>query len=168
MRHFMKILAVLAAIQLAVASASAQQTVEPEKRAVIIKLMQVTKASDISLQISDAFVGQMIPIMKRQKPEWPDRVFEIMSEVIRATFKENNTDMIEQVIPIYDRHFTVSELNDLVTFYQTPAGQKAISTMPSIIQESLAVGQAWSQKIMPMVRQRLQQRLKDEGLEGFQ
>ncbi|MEE9297193.1 MAG: DUF2059 domain-containing protein [Phycisphaerae bacterium] len=168
MRHFMKILAVLAAIQLAVASASAQQTVEPEKRAVIIKLMQMTGASDIGLQFGDMIVGQMIPMMKRQNPEWPDRVFEIISEVIHDTFEANVTDMIEQLIPLYDRHFTVSELNDMITFYQTPTGQKAISTMPTILQESSAAGQAWSQKITPIAIQRLQQRLKEEGLEGFQ
>ena len=164
----MKILAVLAAVQLAAASAAAQQTVEPEKRAVIVKLMQMTEALDIGLQFADAISDQMIQMMKIQNPKVPDRVFDITREVIHATFEENTTDLIELVVPVYDRHFTVSELNDMITFYQTPTGQKVISTMPAILQESMAAGQAWSVKIMLMVTQRIQQRLKEEGLERFQ
>lgn len=164
----MKFLAVLAAVQLAATPAAAQQTVEPEKRAAIVKLMQMTGTMDMAVRFADAITGQSIQMVKKRNPDTPARVFVIMNEAMHATFEENATDLIELIVPIYDRHFTVSELNDMITFYQTPTGQKVISTMPAILPESIAAGQAWGQKITPMATRRLQRRLKQEGLERFQ
>ena len=41
---------------------------------------------------------------------------------------------------IYAKHFTKEELNDLLKFYQSPTGKKAIKEMPSIMMESRELG----------------------------
>ena len=39
---------------------------------------------------------------------------------------------------IYARHFTVTELNELSAFYQTPVGSKALREMPQVMGEFTA------------------------------
>ena len=47
-------------------------------------------------------------------------------------------DVMADAAPIYARHFTLKELRDLVTFYKSPTGKKAIVAMPQASMEMLA------------------------------
>ena len=142
----------------------AQQAVTPEMRALIVKLMKMTGAIDIGVQLADAVLVQMKPVFKNQNPNIPERAFDIMQEEFRATFLENRAELTEQIVIIYNRHFTASELRKLIVFYQTPIGRKTISIIPRVFQESTVAGQQFSQRMMPVAMQRVQQRFKEEGI----
>jgi len=51
--------------------------------------------------------------------------------------------------PVLAQHFTVSEVEELIAFYETPVGQKYISVSPTVMQESSAL---ISQKYMPELK----------------
>ena len=38
--------------------------------------------------------------------------------------------------PVFSKHFTVAEIKELTAFYESPIGQKFISTTPTVMQES--------------------------------
>jgi uncharacterized protein len=44
-------------------------------------------------------------------------------------------DMLNDMIPIYEKHFTKSEIDSLITFYSSPAGQKFLHEMPAVTGE---------------------------------
>lgn len=44
-------------------------------------------------------------------------------------------DIINDVIPIYQRHFTQEDVNSLINFYSTPAGQHMLALQPVIMKE---------------------------------
>lgn len=44
----------------------------------------------------------------------------------------------DQIVPIYEKTFTISEIRDLIAFYKTPTGQKSINSMPTVLREALA------------------------------
>jgi hypothetical protein len=48
------------------------------------------------------------------------------------------TDSLKDAPTIYARHFTAAELHDLVAFYRTPTGSKALSEMPRVMGEFYA------------------------------
>ena len=48
-------------------------------------------------------------------------------------------DMLNDMIPIYQRHFTKSEIDGLTTFYSSPVGQKFLHEMPAVTSESMQV-----------------------------
>jgi hypothetical protein len=48
------------------------------------------------------------------------------------------TDSLKQAPSIYARHFTAAELHDLVNFYRSPTGSKALSEMPQVMGEFYA------------------------------
>ena len=53
-------------------------------------------------------------------------------------------DMIDEIVPLYARHFSADELHQMAAFYKSPVGMKVLSTLPAIAAESMQV----SQKIM--------------------
>ena len=52
----------------------------------------------------------------------------------------------------------------MIAFYETPVGKKTIEVTPSLIQESMQVGQRWVQQVMPGVEEKVTARLKAEGI----
>ena len=90
-------------------------------------------------------MNQMLPALKKMAPDAPEKFWQdFMAEV-----KPN--DLVNMVIPIYQKHLTEKEIKAINAFYDTPAGKKLIQVQPYIIQESMAAGQQWGQKIAQKV-----------------
>ena len=47
------------------------------------------------------------------------------------------------IVGVYEHHFSSEELRQLISFYQTPIGQKMISESPDLMQESMQAGRQW-------------------------
>lgn len=50
-------------------------------------------------------------------------------------------DMINEIVPLYARHFTVDEIHQMAVFYKTPVGTKMLTVMPQLMGESMQIGQ---------------------------
>ena len=61
----------------------------------------------------------------------------MIAEMLDGIFKDYPTDTIlEEAIPIYQKHLTTADVDALVTFYSTPVGQKVLNELPAILSES--------------------------------
>ena len=66
----------------------------------------------------------------------------------------------DECVAIYTRHFTVDELEQLATFYRSPAGRKAIALQADLSSEMIAAGKRVGENL---VRSReLQEELREE------
>ena len=66
--------------------------------------------------------------------------FDLFAQKFRASFPEKLKlpEIIADVhYPLYDKYFTELDLQHMVEFYRTPTGQKAISSMPALMQEAM-------------------------------
>jgi hypothetical protein len=72
-----------------------------------------------------------------------------MSDVFWEKFsaKMDAKTLIDKIIPLYDKYYTVEDLRAVNAFYSSPAGQKVLSTLPQLMQESMKVGQEWGREI---------------------
>lgn len=50
-------------------------------------------------------------------------------------------EMIAEMAPLYARHFTGTEIEQLAQFYSTPLGRKVMSVMPQLTAESMMMSQ---------------------------
>ena len=66
----------------------------------------------------------------------PVQLAELRHEFERIQF-EFATKVMEDAPALYARFFTAAELHELLAFYRTPVGVKAMRTMPQITAESL-------------------------------
>ncbi|MHA3044068.1 DUF2059 domain-containing protein [Riemerella anatipestifer] len=57
-------------------------------------------------------------------------------------------ELIDIIIPIYDKYYTEEDVDELIKFYKTPVGKKVISTMPDIYRDSINAGQLWGNKLV--------------------
>src|ERR1039458_6881808 len=45
--------------------------------------------------------------------------------------------ILNDMVPIYQRHLTKSDADELIAFYSSPVGQKALRELPHITEEAL-------------------------------
>lgn len=138
-------------------------TLSAEKRADIHQLLAMTGALSIGKQVGVAYATQMAETLKKARPDIPDEVFKAVTAEVQAVFDERGGQFLdESVVPMYDKYFTGPEIKEMIRFYGTDLGQKAIRVMPALVNESMQLGQQWGQSLAPVIEQRVLARLKKE------
>jgi hypothetical protein len=69
----------------------------------------------------------------------------------------------EQLVTVYDKHFTVEEVKGLLQFYGSPLGQKVAAEMPKISREIQAATRAASNKAAKEALAELKQQNPEVG-----
>lgn len=141
-------------------SSYASSEITPEKKKLVDTLLEQTgqSASAVSMQLTDLFSRQMILHLKRSNPNTNPRAFDILQEEVAAVVNEEifeNGALEEMTYPIYDKYFTESDLEKMIEFNNTDAGEKMIREMPNVMRESMLAGQEFSQTLGPKIQQRL-------------
>ncbi len=147
--------------------AADRQTIDPEFRADIQRLMDMTGQASIGAQIASTISRNIVDGMRRSNPGVPDRAIAIANEVLSAEFSRafSAPDGIQaQCVDLYGRFFTHEDVTALLAFYATPVGRKTLTVLPQIVQDSMAIGQQWAQANVPRIINILQERLRSEGL----
>lgn len=100
-------------------------------------------------------VTQMSAMFK-QNSQIPDDVWTDMEKEFLLTSMEQ---LAEMLTPVYEKHLTKADLQQVIKFYETPAGVRFAAKTPLIMEESMKIGQEWGMKI----GQQLQQKIKEKG-----
>ena len=128
--------------------------ISQEKRALIKELLEITESSKNAQQIMDEMVRAELPklvstILKNapaldsDSPEVQKKLTDIVSRMAgkyrdRVIKKIDVNQLIDEVsYPIYDKYFTTSELRDIIGFYNSATGKKAIAVLPQVIGDSM-------------------------------
>lgn len=124
----------------------------PTYRETLRKMMEVS-GSEATYK---AAISQMVTMFKQQKSSVPN---EFWNEFEQAATKNVSEDLLNMLLPVYQRHLAETEIKDIIRFYQSPAGKKFAEKSPLIMQESMQIGQQWGMKI----GQELEKKLKEKG-----
>jgi len=125
--------------------ASSSPDIPSEKEQAIRKLMEMIGAADFGVQVSQQLLSQIRPAF----PQVPESLWAEFAESL------DPAELTGLAIPIYDRHFTMEELQALIDFYTTPLGQQVVKKLPLVAQESNAIGQQWGETKALEIMQRL-------------
>lgn len=118
-----------------------------DKKDDIRTLLNITGAGEQGVQAMKMMIGNF----KKSMPQVPEKFWtEFMKEVKPG-------DLVEMIIPIYEKHFTEADIKAIIAFYNTPVGKKFIMKQPVIQQESFKVGSAWGRKLGMRVAAKLQE-----------
>lgn len=118
------------------------------KIADIKKLLTLTKSADLGVQM----MREMLENFRTTLPEVPDEFW------LEFAGRVKTEDLIELMVPIYDRHLSHQDIIDLIQFFESPAGKKLVLVQPEIMKESMQAGQAWGQQIGMEVASELQKK----------
>jgi uncharacterized protein len=132
--------------------AFAQKKMDPAKEKDIRHLLELTGAATLGAQV----MNQMLQTFRQTMPNVPADFWpELQKEL-------NPNELVERVIPVYDKQLNGGEIKDLIKFYETTTGKKLIKVMPAITQESMEIGKAWGRDIGEKVMKKLQQKGLDK------
>ena len=107
-----------------------------------------------TLEAYQTAVKQMLDMFKAQNPEIDSKIW---ADLEKEFLEVSLDDLIEMLAPVYERHLTISDLKEIIKFYQTPVGRKYAKETPAITQESMLVGAEWGNKIGQKFSERMNQ-----------
>ena len=131
---------------------SPAQAAEPTT-ASVQKLMELTGASEMAQQLLD----QIVPHMRKMTPDAPAEFW--------SDFR-NRVDtkaLMAKMIPVYQRTLDQATVDALVKFYGSPAGQAFIKAQPTIMAESMKIGEAWGMALGQQIAKELQARKREKA-----
>jgi uncharacterized protein len=135
----------------------------PATQADVEKYLEVMHSHEMMLQMVDAMAKPMQKMMHEEymkdKDSLPPDFEERMNKAMNDMLREMPWDQILQaMVPAYQKHFTKGDMDALVAFYSTPTGQKVLREMPGLMADSMDT-------MMPVIRQHVEkvsQRMQDE------
>ncbi len=83
-------------------------------------------------------VPQLVNMMKQQAASQPDSFWE---DFTKRWTKQFIDKMMEGITPIYQKHLTLKDLEDILAFYNTPVGKKLSASTPVMGKEAMRIGQ---------------------------
>src|ERR1700723_3163320 len=119
--------------------AAPPEKLDPAKEAAIRHLMDITETSKLGENMNAAVIRQVRDFISQALPQ--DQVPKFMD-----TFSQKYTasaptgPVIDAMVPIYARNFTMEEIQQLAKFYESPLGQHLVKVMPRVVGESQAAG----------------------------
>jgi len=146
-RIFIMVVLVVVASVVSVSAEDKATSRSAEKRADIRRMMELTGAGKIGTQ----FMDQLITIFKQGKSGVSDKFWEDFQAEVDAN------ELVEMVIPIYEKYLTHDEIRGLIKFYESPVGKKLIEVQPKIMQESMMAGQKWGQQLGEKIANKLRE-----------
>ena len=120
-------------------AADAPKTSSYQAADMLLNMMSMDKLTQQSTSnMVDAMLGRLPPKAQNR-------------DALQAFFKKHVgwAALKEDFIQIYVEAFSEKELHDLIAFYKTPTGQKAITVVPSLMQKGAQIGQSRVQKHLP-------------------
>ena len=122
---------------------------KPDKVKDIRRLLDLTGSGKLGVQV----MGQMVTQFKTMLPKVPPKFWDDFMK------QASPDELIDLIVPLYDKRLTHGEVKDVIKFYQTQAGKKLVSVLPELTAESMEVGKQWGMKL----GMKVQQQLKEKG-----
>jgi uncharacterized protein len=106
------------------------------------KLFDVMASRDQVRQLMEQMFAQMRAINRQEmKKKHPDISEEELARAERGSQELIRSfpidEMLSDMVPVYQRHFTKAEIEELTAFYSSPIGQKFLHEMPAVTAESM-------------------------------
>jgi len=130
-------------------------------------LFEVMQIHQQMRQVMDAMMKQQSAMihetLKERYPQTSAERIARADQMIAETMKDMPMDAIlDDMIPIYQRHFSKADIDAMSTFYASPTGQKMMREMPALTSESMQASYARIQKQMDAMTKRAEQIVKED------
>jgi hypothetical protein len=157
-------------------SGFSQQGPPTEKQVLVTKFRQLTGADKVNLRINVSFedirndlletvdgdkdlTDAQKQVLRKSAIEAYDRLDNQLKAFLNDTATINPLSE-GAVFRVYDQTFNETELKDLIAFYSTPTGEKALRFLPTL---SAQVQEAFQAMLLPKIQDFIAPRIKAES-----
>ena len=149
MRHRFRPAAILiAALALAIPSAAgAQNATDPVALAKAKALVQVSNLVAMRDQMVALVEAQIAALVRDANPGEDDKVNRAVADLIRPALKRRIPEYLDLAAGVYADHFTRAELDQLVSFYKSPLGQKLVREQDELVPAIAQMSRDWVNRV---------------------
>src|SRR5580698_1078191 len=122
----------------------------PATKEDVERYFQAVHSHDMMLKMMEAMSQPMHQSAhdqcEKEKDRLPADCEERINKMLDAMTKELPFDeMMQSMVPAYQKHFTKGDMDALIAFYSTPTGQKVLQELPAVMGEGM-------EAMMPIMR----------------
>ena len=126
-----------------------------------IMKMQLVNGSNASV---NALFPRIVAQLKQSKPDLSDAR---MAAMKMDVFDVEVASLNEQLIPVFKKYYTQSEVKEIIAFYETTVGKKLAETTPKIMMDQMQLTQTWAMGLMSKMQTYLDKQPKDNVPPGI-
>ncbi len=144
---------------------TANADVDRSKEQLIRTLVNLTDTPQVQALFSQELIDRVSSAISMFGPTLNPQTMNVIQQQTRAVVSEHIQDgdaLYSVLAPVYEKHFNLIELNQLVQFYQSPLGQKLVKTSPELMSETMDLGSQWGLSLVPEIVQRVRSRLDEQ------
>jgi uncharacterized protein len=160
-KHSPTLVACLTAFLLA-ASPALPQSPAPDAMTAARELVTTMRAADQFKALMPIIVKNLKPAIVQNRPE-VERDYDTMMPLLLEGMNARVNEIVDEVTALYARTFTAEELREVTAFYRGPTGQKFLQKQPTIMHESMAIGQKFGQSVATEMQSRIIEELRKRG-----
>lgn len=132
----------------------------PATQADIERYLQVMHSREMMNQMVDAMLKPVHKMMHEQymqqkdslPPDFEARMGKMMDDMMKDMPWQ---EMLDAMVPAYQKHLTKDDIDALIAFYSSPTGQKVLREMPSLMADSMDAMMPVMRKYIDKVSQRM-------------
>ena len=156
--------------QQSVAEAARQAKAKPEGLAAdaptrdqvmkLLDLLQIRKSMSLMMDgMKQAMKQGAQETFRERVPNPTPKQLEALNGMVDDLMADMPLDeMIEAMVPIYRRHLSKTDVDEVIRFYSSAVGQKLLREQPQMIQEGMQAGGEIQQKRMDQMMAKIRER----------
>lgn len=156
--------------QQSVAEAARQAKAKPEGLAAdaptrdqvmkLLDLLQIRKSMSLMMDgMKQAMKQGAEETFRERVPNPTPKQLEALNGMVDDLMADMPLDeMIEAMVPIYRRHLSKTDVDEVIRFYSSAVGQKLLREQPQMIQEGMQAGGEIQQKRMDQMMAKIRER----------
>lgn len=143
------------------------QSDAPATREDVLKLFDTMQIHEQMRLVMDAVVKQQRAFiheaLRKRSPQITDEELAKLDQLTSDVMKDMPIDsLLDDMIPVYQRHLTRSDVDAMNVFYSSPTGKKLLHEMPAMTAESMQAAGPHMQAMMDKVVDRAEQMAAQE------
>jgi len=136
---------------------------DPTKKEAIKRLLEVSRALWHFRRLSAAAAHKVLATSAHLPSAQAERVSKVTHEEADRLFAERSPAFADTLVPMYERHFTLEEIEEMAAFYASPLGVKLQERMPAVLDETHQAIEDLVRSLLPEIHERTRMRLLNES-----
>ena len=134
----------------------------PATREDILRLFDSMQVKQQMRSVMDAMMKQQTELVhetiRKRYPTASEAKIARFDNMMQETMKDFPVDaLLDDMIPVYTKHLTRTDVEAMSTFYSSPTGKKLLREMPEMTSESMQVAYARLEKQMEALMKKAEQ-----------
>jgi len=138
----------------------------PATREEVVRLLEVLRVKQQMATVREGMKAAMKSgaqdAIKAKHPDAkPEQIARILASVDEIFVAFPTDELIEAMVPIYQKYLTKSEVEATIAFYLSPTGQKLLDKLPQMTTEAMQAGASIAQRQAEGIQKRIEERIKE-------